>query len=145
MVDTHKEHWWRWKAILNLFLAKEVKNDPHEEVVGPNRARLPANHQKVAGYGLCTVTDWKKYILISWRQSKRDVCTIFSDCGCCIGQENRKGRGPFPDKRRHDDNARIPNKKGTKRQHARGNLSSAAQEEVEHCSKRMPFRSQLSR
>ena len=145
MVDTHKEHWWRWKAILNLFLAKEVKNDPHEEVVGPNRARLPANHQKVAGYGLCTVTDWKKDILISWRQSKRDVCTIFSDCGCCIGQENRKGRGPFPDKRRHDDNARIPNKKGTKRQHARGNLSSAAQEEVEHCSKRMPFQSQLSR
>ena len=76
-----------------------------------NRARLPTDYQKVAEYGQCTVTDWKKYILISWRQSKRDVCTIFSDCGCCIGQENRRGRGPFPDKRRHDDNARIPNKK----------------------------------
>ena len=55
----------------------------------------------------------------------------------------QKGKRPFPDKRRHDDKARIANKK--QRQHDRGNLSSAPQEEVEQCNKRMPFQSQLSR
>ena len=52
---------------------------------------------------------WLEEICIDTHKvrEKRDVCTIFPDSSCCIGQENRKGRGPFLEKRRHDDRTRI--------------------------------------
>ena len=62
------------------------------------------------------------------------------------GKKTERREGLFPRKgdtttRRHG----LPTKKETKREHARGNLSSAPQEEVDHCNGRMPFQSQLSR
>ena len=61
------------------------------------------------------------------------------------GKKTEGEEGLFPTKGDTTTTHGFPTKKGTKRQHARGNLSSAPQEEVEQCNKRMPFQSQLSR